>query len=111
MPSEADLKHVDVANIPVQFFRDDETGETNITYYMPRKETCFAETAEDESEVPAICKEAALMLRSLATQIELFGEGKIDCVYYPLIGDEALAKEISETEKARAAKEPRNGTV
>ena len=80
-------------NLPLQFFRDEETGKlTRIVNYMPRKETCCELSANDlfecnsnftEQDVKDVCDTSIAILKNLIRQIERFRDGKEDIVYYP----------------------------
>lgn len=80
-------------NLPLQFFRDEETKRLkSIVNYMPRKGTCCELSAEDlfetegnytEQDVRDVCDTSIAILKNLIRQIERFRDGKEDIVYYP----------------------------
>ena len=80
-------------NLPLQFYRDEETKKlSRIVNYMPRKETCCELSARDlfenvgkftEQDVRDVCDTSIAILKNLIRQIERFRDGKEDIVYYP----------------------------
>ena len=70
-------------NCPLQMWKDGERG-WRVVNYMPRKETCDSiDERVTAEEMPQFCKNAAAVLRNLATLFELMADGKIDHIYYP----------------------------
>ena len=80
-------------NLPLQFYRDEETNKlTSIVNYMPRKGTCCELSAKDlfenvgdfsEQDVRDVCDTSIAILKNLIRKIKAFRDGKEDIVYYP----------------------------
>lgn len=75
-------------NMPLQMWgsTNETTGEREyaVLNYMPRKERCQTlESRVTQEELPQFCKNAAVVLRNLASLFEALGEGKIRTIYYP----------------------------
>ncbi len=79
-------------NCPLQMWaRHEDSGDENspvigwrVLNYMPRKETC-RDLGENlvPNEMPTYCKNAATVLRNLASLFDAMADGKIEGIYYP----------------------------
>ena len=72
-------------NCPLQIDIDDDTGDIiHVVNYMAWRDRCVdLEEKIKAANVPAYCRNAAKVLRNLASLYELAAEGKIKTICYP----------------------------
>lgn len=74
-------------NLPLQLFRESSDGSADAVNYMARKEAC-CDIEIPAAQVPAVCRNAARLLRNLADLFDAAADGRVTSIYYP---DETLA--------------------
>ena len=70
------------ANVPVQFWRDEDSCEVTFVGYMPRKEECFNSDPLNENEIDDFIDNSIEVLKRGIELMESFKKKEIDKVYY-----------------------------
>ena len=93
-------------NLPLQAFRDEDTGKVNLVNYMPRKNSASEMSLEEfdigELDEKTFFYHVATNLMNLAILFKEFADKQRDCVYYH---DEDIDKHFPPTTYAFIVKE------